>query len=289
VCSSDLLFGSMAAWRFVRDQQSPRTAVSVAHTPTPKNLLFSALFHMGQQTYIVCADASLVLYEDISGSTVPLSGYVSRNFAPPMRGASGAITDLLKLLPQRPYTNIADVRLVQAIVQLNHDYPGQVAVRHARNIQLIDFKKNNLILLGCRHANPWVELFEDSLNFRSVLDPKTQRPGFRNLNPLPNERSFYWLEGNSAQAGKTYSVITFVPNVTHNGSVLMIGGATGEGTEAAGEFAIDPELSEHMLKTIHALDHDRIRNFEVLLRSGTLGGTSGPAEIVAYRLLPVGR
>jgi hypothetical protein len=41
-----------------------------------------------------------------------------------------------------------------------------------------------------------------------------------------------------------------------------------------------------MLKTIHAIDHDRLRYFEVLLKSGTLGGTSEQAEIVAYRLLP---
>lgn len=81
-------------------------------------------------------------------------------------------------------------------------------------------------------------------------------------------------------------MISCVPNVAHNGSLLMIAGVTGEGTGAAGEFTTHPELPMQMLKTIHAIDHYGVRYFEVLLKSGTLGGTSMGAEIVAYRLLP---
>jgi hypothetical protein len=281
-----VLFGALAAWYFVRDQQKIRPPAFAAQAPVQKNPLWAVLFNKDQQTYFVCADSALVLYQEITGAPVSLAQYVNRNYPPGAQGASHEMESLLKILPQRQYTNISDVRLVQEILQLNQEYLGHSAVRHARNIQLIDFKNGNFILIGSRRANPWVELFEQSLNFRFVYDSRTQRPGFRNVNPRPNEKSVYWVEGNSAQAGETYSVISFVPNVAHNGSVLMIAGATGEGTEAAGEFTTRLELSQRMLKTIHAIDHDRLRYFEVLLKSGTLGGTSEQAEIVAYRLLP---
>jgi hypothetical protein len=282
-----VLFGSIAAWYAVRDQQNARVLAWAGAASGRKNPLWTALFNKDQQTYIVCADSALVLYQDITGMPVTLSDYVNRNYSASAQGATaqGQIGALLKVLPQRQYTHISDVRLVQDILQLNYEYPGRTTVRHARDIQLIDFKNGNFILIGSRRANPWVELFESSLNFRFLYDSKTQRPGFRNLNPLPGEKSVYWREGDSAQGGETYCVISFVPNAAHNGGVLIIEGATGEGTEAAAEFTTNPELSEEMLKSIHAIDHDRVRYFEVLLKSGTLGGTSERAEIVAYRLL----
>ena len=281
-----VLFGALAAWYFVRDQQKLHAPASALQSSAPKNPLWTALFNKDQQTYIVCADSALVLYEEITDAPINLAEYVNRNYSPDARRAPSGMEALLKILPQRQYTNISDVRLVQEILQLNQEYLGHSTVRHARNIQLIDFKNGNFILIGSRIANPWVELFEQSLNFRFVYDWEAQRPGFRNVNPRPGEKSVYWHERNSTQTEENYSVISFVPNVAHNGGVLMIAGTTGESTEAAGEFTTHPELSEQMLKTIHAIDRDRVRYFEVLLKSGTLGGTSKQAEIVAYRLLP---
>ena len=281
-----VLFGALAAWYFVRDQQKLHAPVPAVQASAPKNPLWAALFNKDQQTYFVCADSALVLYQEIAGAAVSLAQYVNRNYPPGAPAASREVESLLKILPQRQYTSMADVRLVQGILQLNQEYLTHSTVRHARTIQLIDFKKGNFILFGSRRANPWVELFEQSPNFLFVYDSKAQRPGFRNVKPRPNEKSVYWVEGNSTQGGETYSVIAFVPNLSHDGSVLMVAGATGEGTEAAGEFTTHPELLQQMLKTIHAVDRDRVRYFEVLLKSGTLGGTSEQAEIVAYRLLP---
>lgn len=278
-----VLFGALSAWYAVRDRQSERV---LAYVAAQKNPLWNALFNKDQQTYIVCADSALAMYEDLTGGPVTLSDYVNRNYGAPAGGAPEGLKELLGVLPRRQYTGISDVRLVQGLLQLNYEYPGRTTVRHSRDMQLIDFKNGNFILVGSRHANPWVELFESSLNFRFVFDFKTQLPGFRNMNPRPNEKSVYWREGNVTQGGETYSVISFVPNVAHNGGVLMVAGATGEGTEAAGEYLTHPGLLDELLKAIHAVDHNHVRYFEVLLKSGTLGGTSERGDIVAYRLLP---
>jgi hypothetical protein len=281
-----VIFGTVAAWYYERDQQNTRALISAGQAAAPKNPLWSALFSKDQQTYIVCADSALVLYQEITGVPVGLTDYVNRTYSHGAPNAPSSMEPLLKILPQRQYTHISDVRLVQDILQLDQAYRGHATVRHARNIQLIDFKNGNFVVLGSRRANPWVELFEQSLNFRFIYDAKGLRPGFQNMHPQAAEQSVYWFEGDAAHGGETYSVISFVPNVSHNGSVLMIAGATGEGTEAAGELATNSELSMRMLQSIHAIDRDGVRYFEVLLKSGTLGGTSKRAEIVAYRLLP---
>ncbi len=281
-----VFFGALAIGAFLRGPQDSRVLAHGANGPSLKNPLWSALCAKDQQTYIVCADSTLVLYQEITGTQVSLAEYTSRRYPAGPRGVPLGMAELLKILPQRQYTNMSDVRLVQDILKLSQAYSSHSTVRHAHHIQPIDFKSGNFILIGARIANPWEELFEPSLNFRYVYDGKLKRPGFRNVNPGPNEKSVYWLEGNSAEAGITYSAISFVPNVAHNGNVLMIAGATGEGTAAAGELITNLERSEQMLETIRAIDGDRVRYFEILLRSGTLGGTSLPAQLVAYRLLP---
>ena len=160
-------------------------------------------------------------------------------------------------------------------------------MRSARNINLIDFKKGNFVLLGTTRSNPWVELFEPEMNFRFlVTDEKTGRTGFRNVRPRAGEKDVYMVEGDPRAPDETYSVVAVVPNLSRNGSVLMIGGATGEGTEAAGEFITNPEAVQQALRTMNAVENGRVRNFEMLLKSGTIGGASKNAAVVAYRLIP---
>jgi hypothetical protein len=134
-------------------------------------------------------------------------------------------------------------------------------------------------------STPWVELFEPMLDFRFVYDFASKRTGFRNVSPRAGEKSMYWIEGDPLQPTLTYEVIALVPNLSNNGNVLMIAGATGEGTEAAGEYITNSLHSNQILTSIHAIENGRVRHFEVLLKSGTIAGTSKNAEVVAYRLL----
>ena len=278
----------LAAWSFLAERRMENELVAAVKASPSRNRLWSELFNRDHETYVVCADSAWVLSQDLTNAPVNLSDYVNRNYGAKAPGISSDAEALLAILTERQYTNISDVRLVQAIIQLNYDYRDRSSVRSARNIQLIDFKKGNFVLLGSKRANPWVELFEPLLNFRFVYDPKARRAGFHNLAPRPGENHDYWVERNAPKQDETYSVIAFVPNLTRNGSVLMIAGATGDGTEAAGEFITHPEFSRTMLHAIGAVEADRLQYFEVLLKSGTIAGTPKNAEVVAYRLIKSG-
>jgi hypothetical protein len=285
-----MLFMSVAIWSLTRSREigyTPPLGPSAVHAEP----LWSDLFDNDHQTYIICADSALVLLQELTQRPVTLTEYVNRNYS--SSGSSklpAEVESLLRVLPQRQYTNISDVRLVQEILHLNHDYAGRAFVRSARNVQLIDFKNGNFILLGSRRSTPWVELFEPSMNFHFSYDAKLQRTGFSNAHPRAGEKRTYWIEGNSSEVDETYGVIAFLPNLSHNGNVLMIQGATGEGTEAAGEYITHPELLKRLLKSIHAIGQDgHLRYFEVLLKSGTIAGTPKDAEIIAFRFIPDGR
>ncbi len=283
--STTVLFMALAAWSLLRDRESAHPAAKLK-SPAHAKPLWSEIFDKDHQTYLICADSALVLWQEITRRPITLAEYVNRNYSSKLPKPPSEIERLLRILPQRQYTNISDVRLVQAILQLNDDYRALSVVRSARNVELIDFKNGNFVLLGSKRSTPWVELFEPSLNFHFAYDPKLQRTGFSNANPRPGERSVYWTEGSSTQLDETYGVIAFLPNLSHNGNVLMIQGATGEGTEAAGEYITSPASLNHLLTTIHAIDHDHVRYFEALLKSGTIAGTPNNAEIISYRLIP---
>jgi hypothetical protein len=77
-----------------------------------------------------------------------------------------------------------------------------------------------------------------------------------------------------------------VPNLRKTGYVLMISGTTGEGTESAGEFIMNPATSSGLIGRLTSRNKGRIPYFEVLLKSGTLAGVAKNAEIVAERVIP---
>jgi hypothetical protein len=66
----------------------------------------------------------------------------------------------------------------------------------------------------------------------------------------------------------------------------MIAGTTGEGTESAGEFIMNPATSSGLINRLSARNKGRIPYFEILLKSGTLAGVAKNAEIVAEHLVP---
>jgi hypothetical protein len=108
-------------------------------------------------------------------------------------------------------------------------------------------------------------------------------PVIRNRSPQPGERAEY-INGRVGEPGDAFSFVAFVPNVTYTGYVLIVAGSSMEGTEAAGEYMINPTFSSNLLKVLGFQPKSRPRSFEVLLRSSTMAGSWKDSEIVAYRI-----
>jgi len=246
--------------------------------------LWPLLFNNGQETLIVCADSSLVVAETVLHRSVALAEYLSHDYTAKLAG-SDASKSVLRSLPNWLFTDMTDVRLVQRLFRLNADYWDKASIRSARITQIQDFKHGNSILLGSIRSNPWDSLFEPILKFRFEYDEQAHTAYIRNRQPENGEQPLY-RAARPGESGDSYSVIALVPNLRKTGYVLMIAGTTGEGTESAGEFIMNPATSSGLINRFTARNKGRIPYFEVLLKSGTLAGVAKNAEIVAERILP---
>jgi len=149
---------------------------------------------------------------------------------------------------------------------------------------LSDFKNHNAILLGSDTSNPWTALFSDKLNFQFDWDP-LRRGLFRSRSPRAGEQAVYSMTTNPGESGRAYAAVAFLPNVNGGGNVLLIGGTTAEGTEAAGEFITDEARTSAALKAMGIDPSGPPHYFEILLEAKAIAGNASQSTILATRLI----
>ncbi len=280
-----LILAVAGLWMWRQNQASEQRRAATARPAADRAALWPLLFNDTQQTFIVCADSTLVVAQSILRRPIPLDEYLSREYGAKQANLSSQDNSLMHLLQSWQFTDITDVRLVQRLYRLNADHWDKVSVRSARTAQIQDFKNGNTVLLGSSRSNLWNHLFEPALNFRFDFDEQSRTAVIRNLNPRPGEQAVY-RAAKPGESGDSYSVIALVPNLRHTGSVLIIAGTSAENTEAAGEFMMSSATSSVLLNSLTKRNKDRLPYFEVLLKSGTLSGIAKNAQVVADRILP---
>ncbi len=255
----------------------------------PASWLWDGMFGAGHDTTIVVADSGVVELQDIEKRNLTLDQYLQPSGGV-WESADPKRQRLLRRIASRQLTSMADVVLSAEILGIGRGYPGRARIEFARKMELRDFKgRNNVVLLGDSRSNPWVELFEAPMNYRFEYEPVSNTSTVRNRAPLPGEPSLYTATGREATTGDTFGVIGFHPNLTGEGRVLLIAGATVEGTQAAGEFLINPSYAKRLSD---ALIRSRVPAngfFEALIKARRGPGTSGDSELLACRPLIPGR
>ena len=84
---------------------------------------------------------------------------------------------------------------------------------------------------------------------------------------------------------ESYATISMVPNLSHNGTVLLLNGITMEATEAAGEFAISRDFPAVLSKALGSVPGEKLPYFEILLKAASMAGAPHKVEIIASRRL----
>ena len=150
----------------------------------------------------------------------------------------------------------------------------------AREFNASDLLVRNVIFVGSQKANPWVQLFDDQLNFTLDDNSGTGGAAVRNRHPLPGEQAEYLLR-NDPSAYSGYCVIAFLRNSASSGDVLLLKGSGSEETQAAGEFLVSEPAMKFFAERIR---RQSLPHFELVLRTQKLPGAPLRSEIVAYRL-----
>ena len=237
-----------------------------------------------QETDIVLADTSFMLVEDLMKQSFSLSDYLNRSYDDQLhsigittdRGPVKSISFLS--IATRPNGSFGDFKVALRIKELDHG-SSHVEVEYARDYTTDAIKQNNVILIGSRKSNPWVDLFSDRMNFTIKYDTALDQSFVVNLHPRAGEQQIYAQPANPDDP-LGYSVIAYLPNPSHTGNALIIEGTNAEATNAAGDFLTSESSLESFLKNFPP---NNIPYFEVLLKTTRMSGTPLHADIVAYR------
>jgi hypothetical protein len=266
-------------------RKAQNNVVGVASPPWP----FTQIFDTHHQTIVVVADGNYGMLRILTGQRGSLEEYLNREL---LQNATGKKfgqdkSEFVGYISDSTLTSFADVADAVSLVKLAGPLQKQVMVRSAKDLKIRDLDHENYIFIGSPASNPWVSLFQDKLNFREseAVVGKSVKV-FVNTKPLPGELAQYEGLRWTGSEGDDYATISLLPNITGEGSVLILQGLQQEGTEAAGRFLADPENREQVRRALGIpASSGRIENvwFEALIRSRTVSGAPNSTTLVAIR------
>lgn len=244
---------------------------------------WSNFFGQSENTDIVLADNSFLLFETIAGRTYPLNAYSDRSFTRDVsaKSLSHDVKNTLSIITKKNFGNSDEFQLAQRISTIDpFEAPN---LYNARDYSAASLERTNAILIGSPVANPWTALFNEQLTFTLESQPVNSSIETEILNHAPssNERGIYKPESvtpNGMQIG--YCIIAFLPTPRRNRKVLLIEGTTSEANEAASNLL----LSETQLAMLKNRMHvTRFPYFEVLLKTAQMRSMPFSYSIEAYR------
>jgi hypothetical protein len=258
------------------------------------------IFDRQRDTFLVPTDGGLVLLHNFLQKPVTLSSYINDSYRSEDQIAEGLESvskstnshdiALLALKVQklcgRRYTSSTDVDLISQMSRRPEVVPERLMIRYTRDLRMDDLKTGNAILIGSMDSNPWVELFQPQLNFQFDYGGSYGRSSvILNRHPLAGEQpSYASVTGDPKQ--RTYGVIALVPNLDGTGHVLIVEGINTAGTQAAGEFLLNPEKFEPVLQRALSAS-GQLRPFEVLLQTESIAANSSQSQVLSERVGPL--
>lgn len=261
--------------------QNHRLAVQLQpwKTDALKDSFWADFFSSGDPVDIVTADTSFALAEDILGQTISLDDYLDYKYMnlADQPGLPPGTKSALKHVLERNNGSIGDFQAAKRFMDLD-GYSSALKLASARSYTAESIKADNVILIGGRESNPWVDLYRDRMNFFLDYDPSIQRSFIVNHKPQPGEEAVYETR---RDPNRSYSVVSFLPNLTDGRYVLIISGVDSQATRAAGDFITSPE---GLAQIRQRMPTGHFPYFEFVLASSRLVGTTLHTEIVASRV-----
>lgn len=251
-----------------------------------RTLPWSALLASSRKTRIILADTSIGGIQNVLQSRLSLVDYLNRNYIPDGKYLPDQ-RKLLEFLSTSHYTSASYASVAVRISNFALANAAPVTVSYARDISMRAAEGGeNLILLGTARSNPWVQLFEDRLNFRFQFFNGGHEPRFLNKDPRRGEAKEY-VPGTGGPATRvSYGHVAFLPSSYGSGSVLLIAGTTSLATEGAAELVTNlPRLREELTK-LGLKEGASPRGFELLTEVSHMANTPTESRVLVRRLSP---
>lgn len=248
----------------------------IAHHP-----LWSRLIDPQRRTIVVAADSGAVLLQNFSQRRLDLGSYTSGAYLHTGRTAQFS-EQALANLGSRHYTSMVDLKIFRHLDAMLGARTDLLDMRYARELQIDELKHGSAILLGTYESTPWVQLYEQKMNFYFQNDLAHGIFSIINRAPRPGESARYNSDVADPQH-TVYGLIAFQPALDKTGHVLILEGQSMSGTQTASDFVFNDALLLPFLGHIRRPDGN-IPPFELLLRSHNIASASSQIDIIAYRV-----
>jgi hypothetical protein len=266
----------------------PGRAAASSKSPAAMSAPWSALFNGSHPVLVIASDPNIEEIQRLTHRTLTLSDYANRHYIPP--GATHLTPMQIDFMTNILRGNkIADFdgEIIAGLASLLPAGQRRLGVRAARATRIQDLESNeNLVLLGSPRSNPWTEMYAPLLDFRFVFNEQTQREYIENMRPRTGELREYVPSAGGFDTGDSYATVSVVSNPGHSGRVLIIAGANGEGTEAAGDLVSDSTRWNAVLKPCHLPPGENAKqSLQLLLQLGTMAGSPDDVHVIACHLI----
>jgi hypothetical protein len=259
----------------------PRTIAVGLPTPLASHPLWKNFFGPGHYALIIPSDSDLALFQQKTNQSVTLQQYLDEDYRERIISSPDTPAKLRHDVSVHRNTSVVDLLLITRFHRLPGVQADQVRVHYARDIRPNDLKSAYVILMGSPNTNPWVDMFDEGMNFRFQNSPDRGVSSIVNVSPHSGELPRYDSDPADPRH-REYSVVALRPNLRDPLQVLILEGTSMAGTEAAADFVLDDKRLRPFLAKIRNPDGS-IPYFELLLQSSNMSGNSSRSEIVAYR------
>jgi hypothetical protein len=128
-------------------------------------------------------------------------------------------------------------------------------------------------------------LFNDQLDFKFYDDKASRQEIIQNLHPKAGEPMEYIPTAKGFGTGQSFATISLIRNPNHHGYILLLAGASAEGTKAAGKLVTDMQAFSPILKHCSITASDHVQPFQVLLRLNMMAESPGHFDVAACHVL----
>lgn len=173
------------------------------------------------------------------------------------------------------YTGIGEVAGVYQLTRMFDAHHAQFILKRSLLVTWDEASIKNLIFIGSSAENPSLRVLPDTSDFTMVADDTFA--GFVNHHPKPGEPGMYSRPEHPLT--KDYAVLALLPGMQPGKRILICSGLTTFGTQAAVDFATNPETVEQLFRAA-GLPHGTVRPFEALLETTITGGVPVETRLV---------
>jgi hypothetical protein len=247
---------------------------------------WTAIFRTGHTTRLVTSDSNIEQLEELTGSDISLSDYANQKYVPNVDALSADQRQFYTFYLHADNPAAVDTPLAVNIARLVPD-SFKLEVGSARSLRVRDMQTDdNFILLGSPRSDPWFQIFENQLDFRFIYSKDLNQEIIRDLRPQRGEPSLYVPTAGGFATGESFAILALVQVPNQSGQALLLAGADGEGTEAAGHLVTDREHLLRALQYCGISPSGPAPNFELLLHLHTMAGSPSTVDLAACHRLP---